>query len=56
VVETLYISPLSMKQLELMARAKKIEFKVCNDEYSASPEELLDLRTFFSKMKGLLPK
>jgi hypothetical protein len=56
VVETLNISPISMQQLELMARAKKIEFKVCNDEYSASPEELQDLRAFFSKIKGLVPK
>ena len=56
VVETLTISSVSMKQIELMARAKKIEFKVCNDEYSVSTEELEDLRTFFSKIKGLLPK
>jgi hypothetical protein len=40
-----------MAQIERLARAKKVEWKVCNDEYTATDEELQDLRTFLIKMK-----
>ena len=49
--EHISISPVTMAQIESLARAKKVEWKVCNDEYTATVEELDDLRNFLIKLK-----
>jgi hypothetical protein len=56
VVETRTMSSVSRNQIALRARAQKIACKGCNAEYSVSTAALEDLRPFFSKRKGLLPK
>jgi len=56
VLESLFIEPISIKQFEPIARAQKIEFKVCNDEYEATPDKLEDIRDFYSKVTDLIAK
>jgi hypothetical protein len=33
-------------KIEALARAKSIEYKVCNDEYSVNPSQMPDIRSF----------
>jgi hypothetical protein len=51
VIETLMIAPVTIEQIEQLAQAKKVEFRVCNDEYEATAEEMTDLHVFLSKMR-----
>lgn len=46
VVEYLIIAPVPLSALQQMAAAKKVEFKVCNDEFTLNKEEMADLRKF----------
>ncbi len=56
VLEFLIIAPVTLKQIEQLARAKKVEFKVCNDEYTATTNEMDDFRVFLSKLREAAPK
>jgi hypothetical protein len=51
VAEFLTIRPLLLEQIRHMAKAKKIEFTICNDAYTVSPEEMKDFRTFVDKVR-----
>ena len=54
--EFLTIHPLFLEQIRQMAQAKKIEFKICNDAFTASLEEMQDFRTFVDKVKENIGK
>lgn len=56
VIEFLVISPVTINQIEQLAQAKKVEFKVCNDEYTANTTEMNDFRVFLSKLREFAPK
>jgi hypothetical protein len=56
VIEQLIIANVPIKQIEQLAQAKKVEFKVCNDEYMATTEEVKDFGIFFSKLRESAPK
>ena len=56
VIETLLIAPVTIEQIEQLAQAKKVEFRVCNDEYEATAEEMNDLRDFLLKLSQSAPK
>jgi hypothetical protein len=56
VVEYVRIRSLTMKQIEEMAQSKKIEYKICNDEYTVTPEDMRDIRTFYTKMKQYIER
>ena len=51
VAEFLTIRPLYLEQMRQMAQAHKIEFTICHDAFTVSPEELQDFRTFVDKVK-----
>jgi hypothetical protein len=52
----LTIKPVSIEQIKQLSQAKKVEFKVCNDEFTATSEEVQDFGTFFSRLHELTPK
>lgn len=46
VLEFLNISPITGMQVAQLGSAKRIEYKVCNDEYLVTPSEMQDLARF----------
>lgn len=46
VMEHLAITPVPLSALQQMATAQKVEFKVCNDEFTLTTEEMKDLKRF----------
>jgi len=51
VLEHVIIRGVTVKQIEQLARAKKIEFKICTDEYVATSQEVEDFRVFLLKIR-----
>ncbi len=51
VAEFLTIQPLTIGQVRQMAQATTIAFTICDDEFTASPEEMQDFRTFMDKVR-----
>ncbi len=51
VAEFLTIQPLTIGQMRQLAQATRIVFTICNDEFTASPEEMQDFRTFMDKVR-----
>jgi hypothetical protein len=50
VLEFLEIKDVEVSQIETLAKAKRVEYKVCSDEFVVSPAEMNDLRTFHKKI------
>jgi hypothetical protein len=55
VSEYLVIDQVPLKKIEQLAQAKKVEFKLCNDEYTATTEEVKDFGIFLSKLHASAP-
>jgi hypothetical protein len=51
VAEFLTIQPLTIGQMRQMAQATMIACTICNEEFTASPEEMQDFRTFRDKVR-----
>jgi hypothetical protein len=55
VAEYVMIHHVPLKKIEQLAQAKKVEFKICNDEYTATTEEVKDFGIFLSKFQASAP-
>lgn len=48
VIEQIQISPIDMQHLKQLARARQVEYKICNDEYKVTAAEMEDIRAVLS--------
>jgi hypothetical protein len=55
VLEQLLIAPIELEQFQQLARAQQVEYKICNDEYRASPAAMQDFQTVLSYIQKFQP-